>query len=116
MDRGVDCVTISPWPIVQRLMLSCKKRAPETERKVKRDARFDGKWVLRTDTDLPAAEVALRYKDLLMVEEAFGTPKSLLETQPIYHHCDDTIRGHVFCSSLALVLWKELDDRMLARG
>jgi hypothetical protein len=86
------------------------------EMKVKRDTRFDGKWVLRTDTDLPAGEVALRYKDLLMVEDAFRTAKSLLETRPIYHHCDDTIRGHVFCSFLALVLWKELDDRMLARG
>jgi hypothetical protein len=86
------------------------------ETKVKRAARFDGKWVLRTDTDLPAAEVALRYKDLLMVEDAFRTAKSLLETRPIYHQRDDTIRGHVFCSFLALVLWKELDDRMLARG
>ncbi len=84
--------------------------------KVKRDARFDGKWVLRTDTDLPAEEVAMRYKDLLMVEDAFRTVKSVLETRPIFHKCDDTIRGHVFCSFLALVLLKELQDRMQSRG
>ena len=86
------------------------------ERKVKRDARFDGKWVLRTDTDLPSEEVALRYKDLLFVEDAFRTAKSILETRPIFHKCDDTIRGHVFCSFLALVLLKELQARLESRG
>jgi transposase len=86
------------------------------EAKVKRDARFDGKWVLRTDTDLPAEEVALRYKDLLLVEDAFRTAKSILETRPIFHKCDDTIRGHVFCSFLALVLIKEFHDRLESRG
>ena len=86
------------------------------EAKAKRDARFDGKWVLRTDTDLPAEETALRYKDLLLAEDAFRTAKSILHTRPIFHKCDDTIRGHVFCSFLALVLLKELQDRLEARG
>jgi hypothetical protein len=86
------------------------------ESKVEQDARFDGKWVLRTDTDLPGEEVALRYKDLLLVENAFRTAKSILETRPIFHKCDDTIRGHVFCSFLALVLLKELQSRLESRG
>jgi len=86
------------------------------ETKVKRDARFDGKWVLRTDTDLPSDEVALRYKDLLFVENTFRTSKSILETRPIFHKCDDTIRGHVFCSFLALALLKELQSRLESRG
>ena len=86
------------------------------EQKVKSEARFDGKWVLRTDTDLSAEEVALRYQDLLLVETAFRSMKSVLQTRPIYHQCDDTIRGHVFCSFLALVLFKELQDRMQTRG
>ena len=86
------------------------------ESKVRRDARFDGKWVLRTDTDLPSEEVALRYKDLMLVEDAFRTAKSILDTRPIFHKCDDTIRGHVFCSFLALVLMRELHDCLDARG
>jgi transposase len=86
------------------------------ERKVKEDARFDGKWVLQTNTDLPASEVALKYKQLLMVEMIFRSMKSVLETRPIYHKCDDTIRGHVFCSFLALVLMKELQSRLQDRG
>jgi transposase len=84
--------------------------------KVKSEARFDGKWVLRTNTTLTAAEVALKYKDLLMVEALFRSMKSILETRPIYHKCDDTIRGHVFCSFLALVLMKELQTRLTERG
>jgi len=77
--------------------------------KIKSEARFDGKWVLKTNTDLSAAQVALKYKQLWQVERIFRDVKSLLETRPIFHHNDDTIRGHVFCSFLALVLRKELD-------
>ncbi len=87
------------------------------EAKVERESRFDGKWVLQTDLEeLSAAEVALKYKQLWMVEEMFRTAKTLLETRPIYHKCDETIRGHVFCSFLALVVRKELQDRLEARG
>jgi len=82
------------------------------EKKVAQDARYDGKWVLRTNTDLPAAEVALKYKQLWMVESLFRTIKSVLATRPIYHRRDETIRGHVFCSFLALILMKELMDRL----
>ena len=74
------------------------------------------KWVLRTNTDLPAADVALKYKQLWMVEHVFRSTKSILETRPIWHQCDETIRGHVFCSFLALVLRKELDDRLAEHG
>ena len=42
--------------------------------------------------------------------------KSLLQTRPIYHKCDETIRGHVFCSFLAMVLRQELEARLARRG
>ena len=48
------------------------------------------------------------------IERAFRTTKSLYETRPIYHKLDETIRGHVACSFLALVLKKELEDRLAA--
>jgi transposase len=84
--------------------------------KIEEEARYDGTWVLRTNTELPTAEVALQFKRLWMVEQWFRSCKSLLETRPIYHHCDDTIRGHVFCSFLALVLRYELQSRLKAKG
>jgi transposase len=82
------------------------------EDKIEEEARYDGKWVLTTNTDLPTSEVALKYKQLWMVEDVFRSMKSLLDTRPIYHKCDETIRGHVFCSFLALLLRKELEDRL----
>ncbi|NNF98983.1 MAG: IS1634 family transposase [Desulfobacteraceae bacterium] len=80
--------------------------------KIKAEARFDGKWVLTTNTDLPADQVALKYKELWRVERVFRDVKSLLETRPVYHQNDANIAGHVFCSFLALVLRKELDQRL----
>ena len=93
-----------------------KARFEVDEAKIQKEARYDGKWVLRTNTDLPAADVGLKYKQLWMVEHVFRSTKSLLETRPIWHKCDETIRGHVFCSFLALVLRKELEDRLEANG
>jgi hypothetical protein len=83
---------------------------------VQADARYDGLWVLRTNTDLEPEVVALSYKHLWMVEDLFRTTKSILETRPIYHKCDATIRGHVFCSFLALRLKAELEHRLRERG
>ena len=80
--------------------------------KARDEERFDGMWVLRTNTELSAVEVALRYKQLWMVEQVFRTAKSLLDTRPIFHKTDATICGHVFCSFLALVLRDELYRRM----
>ena len=100
----------------RKYLLSQGERFTIDEAAVRREARYDGKWVLRTNTDLTAAEVALQYKQLWMVEELFRTSKSLLATRPIFHRCDETIRGHVFCSFLALILRQELQARLEARG
>lgn len=86
------------------------------EAKIAREARYDGTWVLRTNMSLPAAEVALRYKQLWVVEQMFRSIKSLLSTRPIFHRSDAAIRGHVFCSFLALILRKELMDKLEAAG
>ncbi len=86
------------------------------EAKIEQEARFDGIWVLQTDAAVTPKEGALKYKELWMVEALFRSLKSVVETRPIYHKCDETIRGHVFCSFLALVLLKELQARMEARG
>src|SRR5277367_2253032 len=82
------------------------------EKRIKAEARYDGIWVLRTNTDYNAETVAHVYKNLWTVEDIFRTTKSILETRPIYHKRDETIRGHVFCSFLALLLKQELESRM----
>ena len=72
--------------------------------------------MLRTNTVLDADEVALKYKQLWMVEQLFRSTKSLLDTRPIFHKRDETIRGHVFCSFLALILRKALQERLQVKG
>jgi hypothetical protein len=86
------------------------------EAKVKEEARYDGKWVLQTDLADEPKIIALAYKELWMVEDLFRTMKSILETRPIYHKRDETIRGHVFCSFLALLLKRALEQRLEEKG
>ncbi|MBW2308978.1 MAG: hypothetical protein JRG73_18810 [Deltaproteobacteria bacterium] len=75
---------------------------------VERDVRYDGKFVLLTDTKLPTQEVAEGYKNLWRVERTFRDEKSTLEVRPIYHHNDGQCIGHIAASSLALRLEMDL--------
>jgi transposase len=84
--------------------------------KVKYESRFDGKWVLTTNTNLPTEKIALKYKELWQVERVFRDVKTMLHTRPVYHQKNENIRGHVFCSFLALVLRKELERRLNTAG
>lgn len=84
--------------------------------KVNYESRFDGRWVLTTNTNLPTEKIALKYKELWQVERVFRDVKTMLHTRPVYHQKDENIRGHVFCSFLALVLRKELERRLNAAG
>lgn len=80
------------------------------------EARYDGLFVLRTNARITPLQAVLRYRDLLQVEDLFRRAKAILRTRPIYHSCDAAIRGHVFCSFLALMLQKELADLCQSHG
>ena len=80
--------------------------------KVAADAQFDGVFVLRTNMKLSALAVVLRYRNLLAVEQSFLAAKTLLATRPVFHRTDAAIRGHIGCTFLALLLRKELLDRL----
>ena len=84
--------------------------------KLAEEARFDGVFVLRTNARVTPLQAVLRYRDLLQVEDLFRRAKAILRTRPIYHSSDAAIRGHVFCSFLALMLQKELADLCHAHG
>lgn len=82
------------------------------EEAVEQEARFDGKFVLRTNTELPAEEVATTYKGLWRVERTFRHEKSTLKVRPLFHHRDDTSIGHIVASFLALRLEVDLQRRL----
>ncbi len=73
--------------------------------KVRDDQKLDGKYLLSTsDESLSAEDIALGYKQLLEVEQAFRTLKSTLGLRPVYHTKDDRISSHVLLCWLALLL------------
>ena len=73
--------------------------------KVRQEERLDGKYLIRTSDDtLTAEDVALGYKQLLEVEDAFRTLKTHLELWPIHHRLSDRIRAHVLLCWLVLML------------
>ena len=84
--------------------------------RIEDDAKYDGKWVLRTTTTLPAAEVALAYRGLWRVEDAFRTLKTPLELRPIHHTSEAGVRGHVQSCVLAYLLTRIIDDRLEQAG
>jgi transposase len=98
------------------LLAGSGERFAIDEAKVKEEARYDGKWVLQTNLADEPKIIALAYKELWRVEDMFRAMKSILETRPIYHKRDETIRGHVFCSFLALLLRRALEQRLEEKG
>ena len=78
--------------------------------KLAQEARFDGIFILRTNAKITPLQAVLRYRDLLKVENLFLQTKAVLRTRPIFHSSDAAIRGHVFCSFLALAMQKCLED------
>jgi transposase len=100
----------------RRLLTAAKHKAFTVDpAKVEADARFDGVFVLRTNMKLSALAVVLRYRNLLAVQQSFLAAKAVLATRPVFHRIDAAIRGHIFCSFLALVLRRDLLDRLAAR-
>jgi len=82
------------------------------EAKVLAETPFDGMCVLSTSMDMESELAVKTYKQLWTVEDTFRTMKSIPSTRPMYHNLGAKIRGHVFCSFLALRLRCELETRM----
>jgi transposase len=72
---------------------------------VRARAKRDGLWVIRSnDEELSAEDLALSYKQLVRVEEAWKTMKSTIRIRPVFHRTEERIRAHVFLCVLALLL------------
>ena len=79
---------------------------------IKREAKLDGKFLLRTsDPSLSAEDVALGYKQLAEVEAGWRDMKHTLDLRPIYHRLEDRIRAHVVLCWLALLLTRIAETR-----
>jgi hypothetical protein len=81
---------------------AAKRRAAE---------QLDGKFVVHSNDDsLTPADLALGYKQLQRVEEAWRTLKSGLRVRPVYHWAVHRIHAHVALSVLALLLERVIEQ------
>ena len=77
---------------------------------------LDGKLLLVTNTDAPAAEVVQRYKSLADIERGFRVLKSDIEIGPVYHRLPRRIRAHSLICFIALILYRVMRMRLKASG
>ena len=77
---------------------------------------LDGKLLLVTNTDTPAAEVVQRYKSLADIERGFRVLKSDIEIGPVYHRLPQRIRSHALVCFMALILYRVMRTRLHASG
>jgi transposase len=73
---------------------------------------LDGKLLLVTNTNVPAAEVVQRYKSLADIERGFRVLKSDIEIGPVYHRLPQRIRSHALVCFMALILYRVMRMRL----
>jgi Transposase DDE domain len=93
-------------PALRRLLRRTKNGLLRADRAAAaREARLDGKWLLRTnDHTLTPDDLAAAYKQLIAVERGWRDMKGALRLRPVFHHREDRIRAHVQLCWLALLL------------
>lgn len=112
-------------PVYSRYIRQLKDgRLKLNKTKIKKDRKYDGKYLIKTSDDtLTAGDVALGYKQLVDIEAAFRTIKQELEIRPVYHRLEERIRAHILLCWLALLLvrvaenatditWKKIRDEL----
>jgi len=78
---------------------------------IAKEAKLDGKWLLRTSDDsLTPTDLALAYKQLLEVERGWRDMKGSLGLRPVFHHREDRIRSHVQLCWLGLLLMRVVEN------
>ena len=75
---------------------------------------LDGKLLLVTNTDTPAAQAVAHYKSLADIERGFRVLKSDIEIGPVYHRLPQRIRAHAMVCFVALVLYRVMRMRLKA--
>ena len=85
---------------------------------------YDGKFIVHGNDDtLSAEDMALGYKQLMRVEQAWRDMKSTLDMRPVFHWAPHRIHAHVAITVLSLLLqrtvehacadtWRNVGDRL----
>lgn len=91
---------------------------------IKAAEHYDGKFIVHGNDDtLSAEDMALGYKQLMRVEQAWRDLKSTLDMRPVFHWAPHRIHAHVAITVLSLLLertvehacndtWRNVSDRL----
>ena len=102
IDASEATVCQIQHPMMKRFIRTLKDgRVKLNATKVREDAKYDGKYVLRTTSNLSLDDIVAAYKTLHRVEQGFRTIKTVLRVRPMYHHADHRIISHVKLCVLA---------------
>lgn len=87
------------------------------QEEIDKESALDGLFIIRTNSqDLSKEALALGYKTLWEVENAFREVKDFIKVRPIYHRNDDRVKGHIFICFLAYLLEKLLEKKLEDHG
>lgn len=79
---------------------------------IRKDTRYDGKYLVLTSYDMFEAEgVALGNKQLVDIGNVFRTLKQDLSIRPVSHRLEDRIKAHVKLNCLALLLVRIVENK-----
>jgi transposase len=110
IEAGEATVCQIQQPMMKRFVRTLKDgRVKLNATKVRKDARYDGKYVLRTTSDLSLPDIVAAYKTLQQVEQGFRTIKTVLRVRPMYHHADHRIISHVKLCVLAYFIVRHVE-------
>ncbi|MHB1930929.1 MAG: IS1634 family transposase [Acidimicrobiales bacterium] len=98
-------------PALRRLLRRTKDAKLRLDKgAIANDARFDGKFLLRSSDDsLTPTDLALAYKQLTEVERGWRDMKGALKLRPVFHYREDRIRAHVQLCWLGLLLIRTVE-------
>jgi hypothetical protein len=91
---------------------------------IKAAEHYDGKFIVHSNDDtLTPEDMALGYKQMIRVEQAWRDMKSTLDMRPVFHWAPHRIHAHVAITVLSLLLertvehacaetWRNVSDRL----
>lgn len=81
--------------------------------KIKREEKFDGKYLISTSDDwLPAEELVMGYKQLYEIERVFRGLKHVIDIRPVNHRLPDRIKSHVLLCWIAMLMIRVVENNV----
>lgn len=80
--------------------------------KIRREAKYDGKYLLSSSDDyLSAEDIVMGYKQLHQIERVFRGLKHVIDIRPVNHRLPERIQAHVLLCWLAMLMIRVAENK-----